>query len=186
LKNVFIQAPYKLVRKKLWVKATENTVKIFHEHKLVAVHPRKHRPGEKSTVTEHLPPEAVAYLMHDPQWCLKQAKETGPDCHNLIKSLFSHRVLDNLRAAQGVIRLAKKYGQTRLEAACRRALAFDSPKYITVKNILAKGLDQLPVEPDITPLPSTYTGNGRFQRTQLKLIKTSRQKEDSICIPCRN
>ena len=182
----FYSAPYKLVRKKLWVKATETTVKIFHNHELVAVHPRKHRPGEKSTITDHLPPEAVAYLMRDPQWCLKQAEAIGPDCKSLVKSLFAHRVLDNLRAAQGVIGLAKKYGRARLEAACRRALDFDNPKYITVKTILTKGLDQLPDEPIAAPLPSSYTGKGRFQRTQLKLIKISSLKEDSICTPCRN
>ncbi|BCO09896.1 putative transposase [Desulfolithobacter dissulfuricans] len=182
----FYSAPYRLVRKQLWVKATETTVKIFHDHELVAVHPRKHRPGEKSTIIGHLPPDAVAYLMRDPQWCLRQAGVTGPNCLRLIESLFAHRVLDNLRAAQGVIGLAGKYGQVRLEAACRRALFFDSPKYITVKTILAKGLDQLPDDPVPTPLPATYTGKGRFQRTCSRVVTTSSSKEDSICIPCPN
>jgi transposase len=182
----FYSAPYKLVRRKLWVKATETTVKIFHQHELVALHPRKHRPGEKSTVTEHLPPEAVAYLMRDPQWCLKQAETIGPECSKIIKTLFAHRVLDNLRAAQGVIGLAKKYGNSRLEAACCRALSFDNPRYGTVKTILAKGLDQLPEEPDIQPLPAAYTGKGRFQRTQLALFSNSTHKEETICTPCPN
>jgi hypothetical protein len=182
----FYSAPYKLVRRKLWVKATETTVKIFHQYELVALHPRKHRPGEKSTVTEHLPPEAVAYLMRDPQWCLKQAETIGPECSKIIKTLFAHRVLDNLRAAQGVIGLAKKYGNSRLEAACCRALSFDNPRYGTVKTILAKGLDQLPEEPDIQPLPAAYTGKGRFQRTQLALFSNSTHKEETICTPCPN
>jgi transposase len=182
----FYSAPYKLVHRKLWVKATETTVKIFHNLALVAVHPRKHRPGEKSTTSEHLPPEAVAYLMRDPQWCLKQSETIGPECHSLVKALFAHRVLDNLRAAQGVIALARKYGNIRLEAACRRALAFGNPKYITVKIILAKGLDQLPEEPAAAPLPSTYTGKGRFQRSPLRLITTCALKEEWKCIPCQS
>ncbi len=180
----FYSAPYRLVGKELWVKATETTVRIFHELEMVALHPRKHRPGEKSTSRAHLPPDAVAYLMRDPQWCLRRAEAIGPNCSQLIRSLFSHRVTDNLRAAQGVIGLARKYGQVRLEAACRRAIIFGSPKYITVKTILAKGLDQEIPEPIPTRLPQAYTGKGRFQRTYQVTIASHR--EDTICTPCPN
>jgi hypothetical protein len=60
------------VHAELWVRASETTVKIFRNYELLAIHPRLHKPGAKSTIQDHLPPEAVAYLMHDPQWCLKQ------------------------------------------------------------------------------------------------------------------
>jgi transposase len=168
--KAFYSAPFKLVRKELWVKASENTIKIYRDHQLVAIHPRLHKPGKKSTITDHLPPEAVAYLMHDPQWCLKQAEAIGPECSQLIEQLFSHRVLDNLRAAQGVVGLARKYGSVRLEAACRRALAFGDPKYITVKTILAKGLDQQSPESGQPTFVGAYAGQGRFCRKQTFLI----------------
>ena len=63
-----------------------------------------------------------------------------------IKRLFASRVLDNLRAAQGVVGLAKRYGAKRVEAACLRALTFDNVRYSAVKQILEKGLDQQPDE----------------------------------------
>jgi transposase len=167
----FYSAPYKLVHRELWVRATETTVKIYHDHQMVAVHPRLRKPGEKSTIIDHLPPEAVAYLMQDPQWCLQQAEVIGPACRALIEQLFAHRVLDNLRAAQGVVRLARKYGPVRLDAACRRALNFDEPKYITVKTILAKGLDLLPDETEApAALPASYAGKGKYCRKQLTLF----------------
>ncbi|MBU0481125.1 MAG: IS21 family transposase [Proteobacteria bacterium] len=168
--KAFYSAPFKLVGKDLWVKATETTVKIYREHQLMAVHPRLRKPGQKSTTTDHLPPEAVAYLMRDPQWCLMQAETVGPECRLLIHRLFSHRVLDNLRAAQGVIGLAKKYGPARLEAACARAIAYDDPKYITVKTILAKGLDQDPPGNTTPALTGAYAGQGRFCRQQTFLF----------------
>jgi hypothetical protein len=62
--------------------------------------------------------------MQDPQWCLKQAEQIGPSCRAPVEQLFSDRVLDNLRAAQGIVGFAKKYGYKRLEAACQRALFF--------------------------------------------------------------
>ena len=107
----------------------------------------------------------MAYKLQDPQWCLKQADAVGPYTKLLIERLFAHRVLDNLNAAQGVIRLGKRFGHTRLEAACRRALAFDNPRYRAVKQILDKGLDQSTDQHSLfDELADRYTGSGRFCR----------------------
>ena len=161
----FYSAPFRFVRQALWLQSTENTVKIFKDYQLLAVHPRARRPGQKFTCDDHLPPNALAYKMQDPQWCLKQADEIGPCCHMLIDRLFSDKVLDNLRAAQGIISLKKKYTSLRLEAACKRALYYDNPRYRTVKNILEKDLDQFDELPsDAKPLSKVYTGKGNFCR----------------------
>jgi hypothetical protein len=167
----FYSAPFSLVHRKLWVKATDTTVCIYCDLELVAVHPRLRRPGSRSTVDEHLPPEAIAYKMQDPQWCLSQGQAIGPQCHRLIRRLFAHRVLDNLRAAQGIISLRKKYGAQRLEKACARALFFGNAKYRAVKSILKQGLDQLPLDEQGSQviLSSTYTRTGRFLRQAAEL-----------------
>lgn len=167
--KAYYSAPFRLVHQELFLKATKATVKLYKDIRLVATHPRMYLAGQRSTVDEHMPPEALAYKMQDPQWCLKQAEIIGPDCHRLIRRLFAHKVLDNLRAAQGVIRLGKKYGPARLTAACARALHFDNAKYRTVKSILQQGLDQLPLyeQPNVIPLASAYTGRGRFLRSQV-------------------
>jgi transposase len=162
--------PFRLVRQTLWLKASDTTVQVFRDHLLVATHPRLTRAGERSTVQDHLPPEALAYALADPQWCLTQAERIGPACRALIERLFAHRVLDNLRAAQGVIRLGKRFGTLRLEAACQRALGFDSPRYRTVKTILEKGLDQAGAEAAFDTLAESYTGAGRFCRDTARLL----------------
>ena len=112
---------------------------------------------------EHLPPQAIAYKMQDPQWCLNQAGKVGNHCHDLIELLFSDRVLDNLRAAQGIVRLKTKYGGERLNAACKRALDYDNPRYRAVKSILEKGLEQ---HDDLKEqeLPKVYQGKSVFCR----------------------
>jgi hypothetical protein len=163
--------PWKLVHQELWLRATQTSVRVYRHHELVAIHPRLTKPGSRSTIPGHLPPDAQAYLMRDPQWCLKQAHEVGPGCQSLVEALFSDRVLDNLRAVQGVIRLGERFGVTRLEAACLRALTYGNPRYRTVKEILSKGLDQ---QTDLlTPLqtlPDAYTGQGRFCRDTTTLF----------------
>ncbi len=47
--------------------------------------------------------------------------------HRAGEKLFADRVLENLRAVQGLLRLKDKYGAARLEAACDQALAYDNP-----------------------------------------------------------
>jgi hypothetical protein len=169
--KAFYSAPFRLVHQELYLKATDNSIKLYRNLDMVATHPRLRKPGARSTVEEHLPPEAIAYRMQDPQWCLRQAESLGPHCHRLIQHLFSDRVLDNLRAAQGIIGLSKKYGSFRLESACRRALFFDNPRYRTVKSILEQGLDQnpLPEPAHRLPLSSIYTDTARFLRPTAEL-----------------
>jgi len=163
-RRCYYSAPHRLVRQTLWLRATETTVQIFHDNELVAIHSRLSRPGSKATVQEHQPPEAQAYIMHDPQWCLAQAEKVGLACRECIDALFAHKVLDNLRAAQGTLQLKKKYGAKRLEAACRRALDHHDPRYNTVKRILEKGLDVLPRPVFHEEVKEVYRGKSKYCR----------------------
>lgn len=166
-------APYTLVKQILWLRVSETTVRIYQEHTLVALHPRLFKPGSRHTLPEHLPPNGLAYVMQDPAWCLKQAKTVGTHCHALIERLFACAVLDHLRAAQGIVGLKKTYGSLRLNAACHRAIVFDSPSYHTVKSILKKGLEyeKLPTEEAFDALAKTYTGQGRYCRDTSTLLQ---------------
>jgi transposase len=171
VERCYYTAPFALIGKKLWVRLGTTTVQIFDEHVLVATHPRRLRPGSVSTIEDHLPPDAVAYRMQTPRWCLQTATGIGPATRALVEALFAHRVLDNLRAAQGVVlSLPKRFPPARVEAACARALAHDSPTYRTVKTILEKELDREPTAPEPAPLPDTYTGQGRFGRDTRQLL----------------
>lgn len=163
-------APFRLIGQDLWARATPTSVQLFHDHQLVATHPHLKEAGKRSTVPGHQPPEALAYQMQDPSWCRQAAARIGSACAALIEQLFADRVLDNLRAAQGIVRLAKPYGAVRLEAACARALSFGSPRYRTVKTILAKGLDQQAEPSSFDSLADTYTRGGRFCRDPQSLL----------------
>lgn len=49
------------------------------------------------------------------------------------------------RTCLGIIRLGKRYGEPRLEAACRRALSVRALSYRSVESILKNGLDRKPL-----------------------------------------
>lgn len=157
-------APFRLIGQSLWLKAGAGLVSLYQAHQLVATHPRALRAGTRSTQPDHLPPDGLAWSLIGPQQCLAAAERIGPNCRQLIEAMFADRVLDKLRAAQGVIRLAKAHGDTRVEAACARALEHADPRYRTVKTILARGLDQQPASAPHTLDNDLYTRGGRFCR----------------------
>lgn len=68
--RVLYSAPYPLVGKILWLRATDSSVTLYEDYRLVAAHRRGRRPGERITVRDHLPPNAAAFLTQDRDWCL--------------------------------------------------------------------------------------------------------------------
>jgi len=150
--GAYYSAPHRLIGQRLWVRATTTQVHLFHEHALVATHLAA-RPGQRRTLHAHLPPDKVHFLLQTPVWCQQRATEIGPTCAQFVAALLGDRPLDRLRSAQGVLRLAQRYGATRLEAACARALAVGEARYHTVKTILTAGLDRQPLL-DLAPGPA--------------------------------
>lgn len=143
--HAFYSAPHRLLGQRLWLRAVEGCVELYHEHQLIATHSRARRPGERQTHPDHLPPSKVAALMATPAWCLRRAREIGPATTTLIERLLGERPLDRLRSALAILRLAERYPEARVEAACARALAFDELRYHALKRILAEGLDRAPL-----------------------------------------
>jgi transposase len=78
------------------------------------------------------------------------------------------------RACLGLIRLARAYGPKRMEAACRRALAFQACTYKSIKSILKTRLDAQPLpdqEETASPSPQHPNIRGKdYYHTQMSLI----------------
>ena len=165
--RAFYSAPFALVGKTLWLRATDSVVALYEDYRHLATHLRAQRAGQRVTLADHLPPEARHFFERDRRWCATQAQAVGPRCTELVARLLGDRIAERLRAAQGVLAMAKRYGNARLEAACQRALAHDSPHYRTVKTILATGADQQPLTEPQTP--AAYT-RARFTRSAADLF----------------
>lgn len=163
----FYSAPFTLATRPLWLRATDNTVALYEDYRHVYTHVRSRRPGQRMTVADHMPPEARTFFARDKHWCCHRAAEVGPHCAELVSRLLSDRVAERLRAAQGVLALGSRYGGTRLEAACERALAHGSAHYRTVKTILATGADKQPAATHETP--AAYS-SARFTRSAAELF----------------
>jgi len=91
----------------------------------------------------------------------------GPSCEQLVSALLIDKVVERLRAAQGVIGLAKQFNAMRVEAACALALLHHSGQYKTVKGILNTGAD-LKKE---TPVQESVYSGARFVRPASSLFQ---------------
>jgi transposase len=172
-------APFTLVGQRLWLRATDVSVSIYQDYRLVAMHVRCRRRGERRTVLDHLPPDAREFFRRDRRWCFEQAAAIGPQCTTLIERLLSDRIVERLRGAQGTLRLADTYGKARLEAACERALAHDSPHYRTVKTILRGGHDLKPLSAR-TDANFVHGRSARFHRSSESLFGGDATDDDGV------
>jgi transposase len=151
--KAYYSAPFRLVGQQLWVRGATQEVQIFtNDYQLVATHPRAHRPGQRLTKLDHLPPKKVPGLTLTREWCWQRATEIGQATRQVVDRLLDHRPEDRLRTAGRLLRLAERFGPERLEVACSRALRFDDPSYTTVKRTLEQGLD-LEEIPSTEPAP---------------------------------
>lgn len=138
----FYSAPFRLVGQKLWLCAGSCQVRLYSpKYELVATHERAQKPGERHTHPDHLPQEKLPGLLLDRENCLNEAVEIGAATQQVVQAILDDPVLDRLPSAGRLLRLRKRFGEERLEAACRRALAFGDPSYKTVKRILIQGLE---------------------------------------------
>lgn len=133
--------PTRHVGKKVWVRADSKLVRIYVDGKPVKVHPRQ-VPGGRCTDYADYPPERAAYAMRDPDRLVDEAKRLDLHIARFMQALLAPPFpWKNLRQGQKLLRLSHKYGVQRVDAACRRALAFDLINVRRVERIIEHGLD---------------------------------------------
>ena len=119
------------------------------------MHTRSREVGRHTTVPEHMPSSHRAHAEWTPTRILGWAEKTGPSTHELCAAILGERrhPEQGFRSCLGILRLEKRYGRERLEAACARAVLFKARSYRSVESILKKGLDRTP-PPDVEPSPA--------------------------------
>ncbi len=155
----YYSAPHRLIDQEQLVRATPTRIEIYYKHERVATHPRATRRGHRVSNFAHYPQEKLAGFLATPVRVKEQAQEIGPAALELVEKMLAEKPVDRLRGAQGIVNFVKRYGPARVEAACRRALAFNLASYRTVASILKKSLENDPLPPEAVapqgPLPKT-------------------------------
>jgi transposase len=153
----YYSVPYQLRGQVVDARITATTVELLFKGKRVASHPRSYLAGRHTTCPEHMPESHKRYLEWTPSRIERWAQKTGPSTGALVKEIMERRPHpeQGFRSSLGIIRLERRYGSDRLEAACTRALFMKAYSYKSVESILKNNLDgkELPVRlagPSIT------------------------------------
>ena len=143
----YYSIPHTLIKKKIDVRITNNTIECFYKSNRVASHIRSNQKGRHSTVKEHMPKSHQKWAEWTPQRFARWAAKIGRHTQSLIENVLNSRAhpQQGFRSCLGILRLAKSYGDDRLEAACHRAVAIGSTSYRSVQSILKHNLDQKPL-----------------------------------------
>jgi len=143
----YYSVPFRLKGQRVDVRLTSRTVEVLHRNKRVASHVRNDRKGRHTTDPDHMPKAHREHLEWSPSRIIRWAGTIGPSCAELAEQIITTRAHpeQGYRACLGIIRLSKSYEHSRVNAACRRALAFDLCSYRSIQSILKTGKDSEPL-----------------------------------------
>jgi transposase len=143
----YYSVPHALVHERVELRFTASTLEVFWKSQRVASHARSFERGRHTTLPEHMPKAHQKHLAWTPSRLIHWAASIGIGTAALVEAILADRPHpeQGYRSCLGILRLAKRYGPVRLEAACTRAVAVRARSYRHVESILKRGLDRVPL-----------------------------------------
>ncbi len=123
----YYSVPYVLYTKEPKTKVKmvfdDRVVALYYDNVRVAQHRRDRTPNGYTTEPEHRPAHHRAYAEWSPGRFLRWAKAIGKETAEVIETVLAGRKHPEqaYRACLGILSLAKKHGNERLNRVCRRA-----------------------------------------------------------------
>jgi transposase len=150
--------PFRLVHEEVEARISVDMIEILHGRVRVASHRRSMVRGGFTTVVEHMPSAHRAHAEWTPSRILTWAGKVGDGTRELCDAILADRPHpeQGFRSCLGILRLGKRYGDERLEAACRRALGIRARSYRHVESILKNGLDRVVAQDEPLSLSLTH------------------------------
>ena len=138
----YYSVPHQLLKQKLWARITARTVEVYFKRQRVASHARTSGNHQHSTIRDHMP----AHHRFREDWT---PVRIGPNVEVFVDVVMRKRRHPEqaYRSCLGIIKLAKAFGNDRLDAACARALEINAHSYTSLHSILKNGLDRPRREP---------------------------------------
>lgn len=140
--KIFYSVPFQYVRQEVEVRAAKSTVSIYAGTERIASHMRSYSyKGSYVTNPDHMPDAHKDFVEWTGERFRRWAADIGEGAKDVIDCILAAKPIERqaYRSCHGVIGLAKKYGDMKLDEACMRALAINrAPSYKTVKTILSR------------------------------------------------
>jgi len=130
--------PHPYVGRKVWVKVTHNLVQVYFNERLI----KQHTVARGYRQTDHNDfPDNVRHALDSgmPLYLCNEAARISPELEKLVKKILSPHAFINLRKAQGIVSIARKYPAEIIEKTAEIALVrFGSISPKLFKSIVEK------------------------------------------------
>jgi hypothetical protein len=152
--------PTQFVGETLHARADSVTVRFYHGSKLVKTHPRQ-TPGGRSTDPSDFPEEKAPYALRDIAFLQRKAAGHGPAVGRFAKILLEGPLpWTRMRRVYKLLSLARRYGDLRLDEACRTALEAEMIDVRRLERMLQIGTPA----PASSPSPAPVIPLARYLR----------------------
>jgi len=118
---------------------------IAEHHERIAVHERSYKKYGYSTLEAHMPKAHQVYAQHSIEFVMESLKKIGSSAVGFAEHMMANRPFPQqaYRACYGLLRLGERYGDSRLEKACEKALVAGAIRYQQVELILKNKLEEV-------------------------------------------
>ena len=122
----------------------ERIVAIYYDNVRIAQHRRDRSPNQYTTLPEHMPDRHRAYADWSPERLDNWAKSVGNEVAQVIRNVLAGRKHPEqaYKACMGILSLAKKHGDDRLNRVCRRANEFGTSSLKAIRNMIKLDLEE--------------------------------------------
>jgi hypothetical protein len=137
----YYSVPMRFIGQKVELIYTINTVSIYHNHILVAQHPRFYKKHGYSTVSDHLPSYFNDYKDRSPGYYQKKATEFNPELLILINLILAKKMHPELayKSCDGLLSIARKTDKVVFTNACKLALLTEKYNYKYLCEVISNG-----------------------------------------------
>jgi hypothetical protein len=120
-------------------------VEIFHEYDRIATHSRVITPHKYSTTASHLHPKHQYYRSWSEEHFITEGTRIGANATLLIDQILRQgkHPEQSFKLCQGVLVLAKKHGNERIEEAAAICLQYDFISYSRLEYVLSLDIESL-------------------------------------------
>ncbi len=164
----YYSVPYKHIGKKIRIIYSESSVEVYHKYNRIALHPRHKKKYAYTTNKEHMPSHHNFVSDWSSEKFINWSANIGSECQSYIVKILDKKQHpeQSYKSCVGILQLARKVGNERLNNACKRALDYGAYNYNIIVNILEKGwdiIDDNPQELEEVPTHKNIRGNQYYK-----------------------
>jgi hypothetical protein len=168
----YYSVPYNYYKQKVTIKASHSVVEVYENRlKRIAIHERRYTGPRYVTERGHMPSHHKAQYdssRFDGKRFRSWASGIGVNTFYVIDTLLCEREIEETayRSCMGILQFSRKYGNSRLEAACSKARRLGNISYSIIINILKNNQENIPLlfetNKTVTPAHENLRGQTAF------------------------